>query len=76
MIVSDLLRAATVLLIPIAVVTNILLVYPLVFLLTTVSRSSSGRPGSPSCRGIVREDELLTANSALWVGETLADVIG
>ena len=25
---------------------------------------------------IVRQDELLTANSALWVGETLADVIG
>jgi hypothetical protein len=25
---------------------------------------------------LVREDELLTANSALWVGETMADVIG
>ena len=25
---------------------------------------------------IVNEDELLTANSAMWIGETFADVIG
>ena len=25
---------------------------------------------------IVREDELLSANSALWVGETIADIVG
>ena len=37
MIVSDLLRAGLVLLIPIAAVTNLALAYPLVFLLTTVS---------------------------------------
>ncbi len=75
MVVSDLLRAATVLLIPMAVVTNIVLVYPLVFVLTTISIFF--RPARIAILPqIVREDELLTANSALWVGETMADIIG
>ena len=75
LVVSDLLRAATVLFIPIAIVTNIVLVYPLVFLLTTISIFF--RPARVAILPqIVRPDELLTANSALWVGETLADVIG
>ena len=75
MVVSDLLRGATVLLIPIAAVTNIVLVYPLVFVLTTISIFF--RPARIAILPrIVREDELLTANSALWVGETMADVIG
>ncbi len=75
LVVSDLLRAATVLLIPIAIVTNIILVYPLVFVLTTISIFF--RPARIAILPqIVRPDELLTANSALWVGETLADVIG
>ena len=75
MIVSDLLRAAIVLLIPIAVVTNIILVYPLVFLVTTISIFF--RPARVAILPqIVRPDELVTANSALWVGETLADIIG
>ena len=75
LVVSDLLRAATVLLMPIAAATNILLVYPLVFGLTTISIFF--RPARVAILPrIVREDELLTANSALWVGETLADVIG
>ena len=75
LVVSDLLRAATVLFIPIAIVTNILLVYPLVFILTTISIFF--RPARVAILPqIVRPDELLTANSALWVGETLADVIG
>jgi hypothetical protein len=73
--VSDLLRAATVLFIPIAIVTNIVLVYPLVFLMTTISIFF--RPARVAILPqLVRPDELLTANSALWVGETLADVIG
>ena len=75
LIVSDLLRAAIVLLIPLALVTNLLLVYPLVFLMTSISiffRPARVR----SCPSIVDEDELVTANSALWVGETLADVVG
>jgi MFS family permease len=75
LVVSDLLRAATVLVIPIAVVTNIVIVYPLVFVLTTISVFF--RPARIAILPrIVREDELLTANSALWVGETLGDVIG
>ena len=37
LVVSDLLRATVVLLIPIAIVTNILFVYPLVFALTSIS---------------------------------------
>jgi MFS family permease len=75
MVVSDLLRAATILLIPIAAVTNILLVYPLVFAVTSISIFF--RPARVAALPrIVRDDELLTANSAMWIGETIADVIG
>jgi DHA3 family macrolide efflux protein-like MFS transporter len=75
LVVSDLLRAATVLLVPIAAVTNVLLVYPLVFLITTISLFF--RPARIAILPqIVREDELLSANSAMWVGETLADIVG
>ena len=75
LVVSDLLRAAVVLLIPLAIVANILFVYPLVFLLTTISIFF--RPARVAILPqIVRPDELLTANSALWIGETLADVVG
>lgn len=72
LIVSDLLRAATVLIIPIALATNVLLVFPLVFLMTTISIFF--RPARVAILPrIVSRDELVTANSALWVGETLAD---
>ena len=55
--------------------TNILLVYPLVFLITSISIFF--RPARVAVLPrIVREDELLTANSAMWVGETFADIIG
>jgi MFS family permease len=75
LVVSDILRAATVLLVPIVATINVLLVYPLVFLVTTISIFF--RPARVAILPrIVREDELLTANSALWVGETIADVIG
>jgi MFS family permease len=75
MVVSDLLRAALVLLIPIAAATNLLLVYPIVFLITTVSIFF--RPARIAVLPrIVRDDELLTANSALWIGETMADIVG
>ena len=75
MVVSDLLRAALVLFLPIAAVINILLVYPLVFLITAVSIFF--RPARTAViPRIVKEDELLTANSATWISETLADVIG
>src|SRR5262245_12230505 len=75
MVVSDLLRAAIILIIPIAAVTNILVVYPLIFLVTSISIFF--RPARiAALPRIVREDELITANSAMWVGETIADVIG
>ena len=75
LVVSDILRAATVLLIPIAATVNIWLAYPLVFVVTTISIFF--RPARVAILPrIVREDELLTGNSALWVGETIVDVIG
>lgn len=75
MIASDLLRAALVLLIPAAATVNILLVYPLVFAVTTVSLFS--RPARTAViPRIVKEDELVAANSAIWLGDSLADVVG
>jgi MFS family permease len=75
MVVSDILRAAIVLIMPIAAVTNIVLVYPLIFLVTSISVFF--RPARVAILPqIVPERDLLSANSALWVGETMADVIG
>ena len=74
MIVSDLLRAAVILLIPIAVTINVLLVYPLVFTVTTISIFF--RPARRDPPRIVDEEDLLTGNSALWIAEVAADVIG
>ena len=75
MVVSDILRGAIVLILPLAAVTNIVLVYPLIFLVTTISVFF--RPARVAILPqIVPEEDLLSANSALWVGETIADVIG
>ena len=75
MVVSDLLRGAVVLLIPIAALTNLVLVYPLIFLVTTISLFF--RPARTAILPrIVGKDELLSANSAMWLGETVADVVG
>jgi MFS family permease len=75
MVVSDVLRAAIVLLIPVAAAIDVLLIYPLVFALTSVTIFF--RPARTAViPRIVEQDELVTANSAMWVGETLADVIG
>ena len=75
MIVSDLLRAAVVLLIPVAAVIWIPLVYPMVILMTSISVFF--RPARVTALPrMVRESDILPANSALWVGETLGDVIG
>jgi MFS family permease len=75
MIVSDLLRAALVLLIPIAVVTDIILVYPLVFLVTTTSIFF--RPAKVAILPrLISNDDLVAGNSAMWVAETFADVGG
>ena len=74
LVVSDLLRAALVLMIPVAVLINVWLAYPLVFLITTVSIFF--RPARIAILPrIVDERDLLSANSAMWVGETIADVI-
>ena len=75
LIVSDLLRAGIVLLIPAGVSVSVVLAYPLVFLLTTVSIFF--RPARTAViPRVVREDELVTANSVTWLSETLADVLG
>ena len=75
LIVSDILRAAIVLLLPVAALINILLVYPLVFLMTTVSIFF--RPARVSILPrIVEKDDLIVANSAMWVGESFADIGG
>jgi MFS family permease len=75
MIVSDLLRAALVLVIPVVAATNIYLVYPLIFAITSISIFF--RPARVAILPrLVRGDELLTANSAMWAGETFADIIG
>ncbi len=75
MIVSDLLRAALVLLIPIAAVTNLILVYPLVFLISTISVFFRPARGALLPRLVATED-LTTANSAMWIAETFADIGG
>ena len=63
------------LLLPVAAVTNIVLVYPLIFLVTTISVFF--RPARVAILPrIVPEEDLLSANSAMWVGETIADVVG
>ncbi len=75
MIVSDLLRAGLVLLLPVAATIDLLLVYPLVFLITTVSIFFRPAKGAIVPR-LVPDEDLLPANSALWVGETIADIGG
>ncbi|HKF85665.1 MAG TPA: MFS transporter [Candidatus Limnocylindrales bacterium] len=74
LVVSDILRAALVLLVPVAISVNIWLVYGIVFLITTVSIFF--RPARVAILPrIVEDNDLLAANSAMWVGETFADTI-
>ncbi len=74
LVISDILRASLVLLVLPAILINVWLAYPIVFLITTVSIFF--RPARISILPrIVREQDLLPANSAMWVGETLADVV-
>jgi MFS transporter, DHA3 family, macrolide efflux protein len=75
MIASDVVRAALVVLIPFAAELNVALVYPLVFLITTVSLFF--RPAKVALvPRIVGKDDLLAANSATWTADTLADIAG
>ena len=74
LVISDALRAALVVLIPLVISINVWLAYPLVFLVTTVSIFF--RPARIAVLPrIVAADDLLAANSAMWVGETIADVV-
>ena len=75
MIVSDLLRAGLVLVIPFIVEANVVLVYPLVFGITTISLFF--RPAKAAILPrIVRREDLTPANGAIWTGETIADIAG
>jgi MFS family permease len=74
LVVSDILRAAAVTLVPVAILLNVWLAYPIIFVITTISIFF--RPARQAILPrIVPEEDLLAANSAMWVGETLADVL-
>ncbi len=75
LVVSDLLRAGLVLALPFVVEINVWLVYPVVFIVTTVSIFF--RPAKTAILPrIVRREDLTPANGAIWTGETLADIAG
>lgn len=75
MIASDLIRAGLVLSLPFVADINIWLVYPVVFIVTTVSLFF--RPAKAAIvPRIVRREDLTPANGAMWTGETLADIAG
>jgi DHA3 family macrolide efflux protein-like MFS transporter len=75
MVASDLLRALLVLLIPVVAAIDIVLVYPMALLVTTVSLFFRPARAAVVPR-IVQPDDLLAANSALWTAESLADILG
>ena len=75
MIVSDLVRGGLVLLVPFVIDISILLVYAIAFAVATVSLLF--RPAKNALLPqIVKDDELVAANSATTVNETIADLIG
>jgi MFS family permease len=75
MIVCDLFRAALVLLIPVVINVSIWLVWLVAFLVATIGLLF--RPAKAAIvPEIVEEDQLVTANSASTVSETLADLLG
>lgn len=75
MIASDLLRALLVLLVPVVASIDILLVYPMALLVTCVSLFFRPARAAVVPR-IVRPEDLLSANSALWTAESVADIVG
>jgi DHA3 family macrolide efflux protein-like MFS transporter len=75
MVGSDLLRAAIVIAIPAAATLHVAAVMGLVFLLAVAS--SFFRPARVAALPqVVPEDDLLTANSAMWVADTVSDLAG
>jgi DHA3 family macrolide efflux protein-like MFS transporter len=75
MVASDLLRAGLVISLPFAAEANIQLVYPIVFGVTLVSVFFRPARAAVLPR-IVRQDDLMAANAAMWTGETIADIAG
>jgi MFS family permease len=75
MVGSDLIRAALVVAIPAAAGIHIGLVFGLVFALASVS--SFFRPArTAALPQVVPNDDLLTANSAMWIADTFSDLAG
>jgi len=75
MIGSDLLRAGLVLLLPLAVAANVAYAYPMVFAITAVSMFFRPARFAVIPRVVDRAD-LQPANSASWVAESMADIVG
>lgn len=75
MVVSDLVRAGLVLLVPIAIGLHVVLVYVIAFAIATVTLVF--RPAKTAALPlVVDERDLVTANSASSISETGADLIG
>jgi MFS family permease len=75
MIVCDILRAGLVLLVPIVVGISMWMVYAVAFAVSTIGLLF--RPAKTAVvPAIVKEDQLVTANSASSVNETVADLLG
>ncbi|HEY7331722.1 MAG TPA: MFS transporter [Candidatus Limnocylindria bacterium] len=75
MIACDIVRAGLVLLVPLAIEVHMALVFFIAFLVATVGLLF--RPAKTAIvPAIVREEHLVTANSASTLSETLADVLG
>jgi Major Facilitator Superfamily/Family of unknown function (DUF5317) len=75
MVGSDLIRAGTVGLIPVASGVSVGLVVGLVFVVAAVS--SFFRPArAAALPQVVPEEDLLTANSAMWLADTVSDLAG
>jgi DHA3 family macrolide efflux protein-like MFS transporter len=75
LVLSDLLRAGLVIVLPLAAEHDIRLVYPIVFAITVVSVFFRPARAAVLPR-IVRPEDLTAANSAGWTAETLADIAG
>jgi DHA3 family macrolide efflux protein-like MFS transporter len=75
MVGSDLIRAAIVVAIPVVSAVHISLVVALVFLLAVVS--SFFRPARVAALPqVVSDEDLLSANSAMWIADTASDLVG
>ena len=75
MIVCDILRAGLVLLVPLVIGISMWMVYAVAFAVATIGLLF--RPAKNAVvPAIVDEDQLVTANSASSINETMADLIG